>query len=180
MSRIGPLSTTFTAPSGACATSTGIHIVHCDPSNPTDGCTWWAEGPLMPEGADCYPKGFSPSMAPAPYYSPGVCPSGYTAACTSRNTIDTLTETVYTCCPTALGYTYQCIRGPQYYWQTWLPCTISLFGSGTMTFPSATFIDGKRTMVTSLTNTEVGIGAYGIEVRYQAKDFSSSVSYLPT
>ncbi|KAK3312354.1 hypothetical protein B0H66DRAFT_608623 [Apodospora peruviana] len=179
-SLIAPLTTTFTAPV-SCASSTGIHIVACDGGS-GKGCVWWAEGPLVPAASDCYPRSYDPFLGN--YYSPGICPSGYTPACTSRNTLATLTETVYTCCPTALGYTYNCIGTPEFKWQSSLGCTVWLSGSeiapsvsAALTFPSATFIAGQVTKLTSTERTEVGIGAYGIEVHYQAnEDFEISIT----
>lgn len=167
MTSIGPLTTTFTAPA-ACASSTGINIVGCG-----GGCLWWAEGPL--EASECYPSGYNPTLNN--YYSPGICPSGYTPACTSRKSLATLTETVYTCCPTALGITFDCVGTPIYAWQTTLGCTVSFSDStSSFTFTDATYIVSQQTKKTSTARTEVGIGAYGIEVHFQAADFVSPTS----
>jgi len=47
----------------------------------------------------CFPSGWA--VGSANYFSPGLCPSGYTAACSSLNTLpNTAIETVVTCCPT--------------------------------------------------------------------------------
>ena len=167
MTSLGALTTTFEAPA-ACASSTGIHIVGCG-----SGCVWWAEGPL--DVSECYPSSYNPSLDN--YYSPGLCPSGYTPACTSRTSLATLTETIYTCCPTALGYTYRCIGTPDWPWQSSLGCTVYFSDpTSTFTFPDATFITDDETMQTSTARTEVGIGAYGIEVRFQRADFASTTS----
>jgi hypothetical protein len=48
-----------------------------------------------PSTSDCLPSGWALSG----YFSPGICPSGYTIACSSSNSLDLLTETVATCCP---------------------------------------------------------------------------------
>ncbi|KAH6838458.1 hypothetical protein B0I37DRAFT_449538 [Chaetomium sp. MPI-CAGE-AT-0009] len=165
MSSLGALTTAFTAPA-ACASSTGIHIVGCG-----DKCVYWAEGPL--NAGECYPPGFDPS-AGAYYYSPGVCPSGYTPACTLRRTAGQVTETIQTCCPTALGYKYHCDQST-WPWQSTLPCNVYMNDpSSTFDFPTVTSIRDGRTVITSTARTEVGIGAYGIEIRFQAGDFASS------
>lgn len=91
MSNIGPLTTTFTAPS-SCATATGLYQIW-----PSHGTYYYQQGPLLSR-PECYPSGYE--AEPSQYYSPGVCPSGYTAACSSANAVETATETAYTCCPT--------------------------------------------------------------------------------
>ena len=50
-----------------------------------------------PMTSTCYPSGWT--NASTTYYSPGVCPSGYTTACITGNTAGSVTETVATCCP---------------------------------------------------------------------------------
>jgi hypothetical protein len=164
MTSLGALTTAFTAPA-SCAASTGIHIVGCG-----DACIWWAEGPLNAD--DCYPPNYNPSLGN--YYTPGVCPSGYTPGCTSRRTAGQVTETVQTCCPTALGYKYRCVE-PTWPWQNSLGCTVYM-NEATYSFPTVTLIRDGRTVVTSTARTEVGIGAYGVEIRFQATDFGSSSS----
>ncbi|KAF7950167.1 hypothetical protein EAE96_007462 [Botrytis aclada] len=47
------------------------------------------------------PSGFNRETAY--YYSPGVCPMGYSAACSSYSTDSSAIKTIATCCPT--GYT---------------------------------------------------------------------------
>jgi hypothetical protein len=49
----------------------------------------------LPSSSSCFPPGWDVSAI----YSPGKCPMGYTVACSSVNSIGTLTETVATCCP---------------------------------------------------------------------------------
>lgn len=44
----------------------------------------------------CVPSGFVPASA---YYSPGICPSSYTQACSSVIASGSTTETHATCCP---------------------------------------------------------------------------------
>lgn len=53
---------------------------------------------LGPMTSICYPVGWTNTSTT--FYSPGICPSGYTTACISANTANTVTETIATCCPT--------------------------------------------------------------------------------
>lgn len=94
MSNAGPLTTTFTAPS-SCATATGLYQIWSSDSSSYH----YEQGPLATMAA-CFPSGYD-SGAKQQYYSPGLCPSGYTAACSSTEVVSaTATETAYTCCPT--------------------------------------------------------------------------------
>ncbi|KAJ4421136.1 hypothetical protein N0V82_003900 [Gnomoniopsis sp. IMI 355080] len=169
MTNLGALTTTFSAPS-SCASSTGISIVGCG-----DGCVWWAEGPVdLTSSYPCYPSFYNPTLSH--YYSPGVCPSGYTAACQSITKSSTVTETVQTCCPTALGYDYGCVV-PTWPWQSFLGCTVyeSTTVANYFDFPTVTSVDDNSTThTTSTARSELGIGAYGVEVRWQATDFVST------
>jgi hypothetical protein len=51
-----------------------------------------------PQTSDCLPSGWQPTSQ---YFSPGLCPSGYLIACSTVVSIDALTETQATCCPTS-------------------------------------------------------------------------------
>lgn len=51
-----------------------------------------------PVSDSCYPSNFNPVSTA--YYSPAMCPSGYSAAKTETLTIESLTETKHVCCPT--------------------------------------------------------------------------------
>ncbi|KAI0402873.1 hypothetical protein F4802DRAFT_574105, partial [Xylaria palmicola] len=59
----------------------------------------YSEAPL--EQTTCYPGSYS--ALTQQYYSPGLCPSGFIAACQSTNRAGTVEETVLTCCPTYVG-----------------------------------------------------------------------------
>jgi len=52
-----------------------------------------------PTPTECYPKGWQPVSTF--YFSPGICPSGFTTACTTSliSSSGQVTETVATCCP---------------------------------------------------------------------------------
>lgn len=95
MSNVGPLTTTFTAPA-SCTTATGLYQIWNDA-----GTYRYEQGPLATMSG-CFPDGYGASLSR--YYSPGLCPSGYTAACSSTDAVvsatATATETAFTCCPT--------------------------------------------------------------------------------
>src|SRR5436305_15222935 len=90
------LTTQFTPPSSCLATSAFYQIWTSVCASPLITCDMELFG--VPDITGCFPPGYTPSLDF--YYSPGVCPSGYTPACTSFNTVSSLIETIYTCCPT--------------------------------------------------------------------------------
>lgn len=84
------LTTTFTRP--ASCTQTGIMYF------PIDERRYFLLQGEPAVSTECYPSGYSPERTA--FYSPGICPSGYTTACSALETSETVTETLYTCCPT--------------------------------------------------------------------------------
>jgi hypothetical protein len=92
MTVVGPLTTRFRAPSSCTAVPTQIYQVWSASESS------YIEGPLFTQGSDCFPSGYDP--APTNYYSPGACPHGYTAACSSLASVSAETETAVICCPT--------------------------------------------------------------------------------
>jgi hypothetical protein len=92
MSILGPLTTTFTPPSSCISSMSDVFYQILAPSA-FDGLLY---GPL---GAVCFPSGYQDIRRV--YYSPGLfCPVGYETACISFDSMDIVTETVVTCCPT--------------------------------------------------------------------------------
>ena len=92
---VGSLTTTFTPPSSCLAAISTIGW-----SSEGDGGFFFA-GPYTTSG--CMPPNFQ--FASTAYYSPGICPDGYTTACSSLNIIGAVSETVVTCCPTCVSPT---------------------------------------------------------------------------
>ncbi|KAI1464900.1 uncharacterized protein F4812DRAFT_144237 [Daldinia caldariorum] len=88
MTNLGPLTTAY-QPQG-----TGCHSIHV--GSTTDG-VWLQYGTT----SGCLPSNFR--RYDGYYYSPGVCPEGYTYACTAGVALGTSSATVATCCPS--GYT---------------------------------------------------------------------------
>ncbi|KAI2604595.1 hypothetical protein GGR54DRAFT_644408 [Hypoxylon sp. NC1633] len=92
MSNLGPLTTIFT-PTGPDCTSSFIGLV--------DDNLWLQYGVGAAASHACLPTGFIPFESY--FYSPGICPSGYTSACQAQSSPSTGTasQTEATCCPSA-------------------------------------------------------------------------------
>ncbi|KAI1366215.1 hypothetical protein F5Y08DRAFT_337796 [Xylaria arbuscula] len=89
MTNLGPLTTTFT-PQGPDCSST---FLGRDSTN-----QWLQYGIGGSSSSACYPDDFRP--LDVYYYSPGICPSGYTTACTAQVALSgNKFEDQYTCCP---------------------------------------------------------------------------------
>ncbi|KAH6714058.1 hypothetical protein BKA61DRAFT_55400 [Leptodontidium sp. MPI-SDFR-AT-0119] len=107
----------------------------------------------------CFPSGWATNSMS--YFSPGICPYGYTSACSTLGFLPTITsgETTVICCPS--GYTCG----------TWPPpwvCTSSFIG-----FPSTTldlFTTGSKFG---------GANAFSVQIRFQATDFVSTTNLGP-
>ncbi|RYP29462.1 hypothetical protein DL767_006731 [Monosporascus sp. MG133] len=164
MSRIGALTTTFTPPA-ACATSTGLYLVGCG-----EDCSYHAKGPL--ETTTCYPSAYDPHISSG-YYSPGICPSGYTEACSRAESVGTVTEWAYTCCPSVESNFYSCLATAWLEWDLTLGCQISM-SSGTFTLfdITATELNGQMSAQSSTVGNDFRINAHAIEIRRQATDAS--------
>ncbi|KAI6084812.1 hypothetical protein F4821DRAFT_242008 [Hypoxylon rubiginosum] len=92
MTNLGPLTTIFT-PSGTDCTSTFLGFV--------DDNGWIQYGVGGGASSACLPTSFKPFASY--FYSPGICPSGYTSACQAQisPSTGTASETEATCCPSA-------------------------------------------------------------------------------
>ncbi|KAI7781087.1 hypothetical protein LA080_015207 [Diaporthe eres] len=168
MSNAGPLTTTFTAPS-SCTTATGLYQIW-----PETERYYYEQGPLGSR-TECFPSGYDAS--PSQYYSPGLCPSGYTPACSSTDIVSsTATETAYTCCPTAAAYTCAGTIDGLDASETHLGCTTTF--EGNIVIAQITAISGGSTsLIQSTTESAgVGIGANSIAVRFRSGDFNSHVA----
>ncbi|KAL2135613.1 hypothetical protein VTI74DRAFT_7760 [Chaetomium olivicolor] len=157
MTAVGPLTTTFRAPSSCTTTTPQLYQIWSGTASS------YVEGPLFTSDSDCFPSGYDP--APTNYYSPGWCPYGYTAACSSLSPARTETETAVICCPTYLSYTCQAglLQQPT------VACTTSW--SGALGVLGVTVVRGGKvgsaTLVSETANT---ITAYGIQVRFKSGD----------
>jgi len=171
MVHLGALTTIFTPPAkcGAPERADVIRVMGCGQPS----CGYWLAGGRTDDGEiDCFPSNYNPTTGN--YYSPApFCPDGFSVACTTTNKIDSVSETVYTCCPTtALGYKFTCTSHPAY---RGLPCHITFPATDT----SRTFynlvvqnspVPDTTWTVDTTTMRDAMLWAYGVEVRFQAQD----------
>ncbi|KAI0882651.1 uncharacterized protein GGS22DRAFT_169991 [Annulohypoxylon maeteangense] len=157
---LGALTTTFTPPAD-CTASSALYWVN------TASTFYWLHG--QPGQSSCFPDSYSPYQNQ--YYSPGVCPVGYTRACESISTGgDNSFTTRATCCPQG---NYVCASTSSSYSYPWGPTLgcMSVYRVNTQT--SFTTIDGTIAggetagTVTSL-RAPGTIMAYGVVVQNSA------------
>ncbi|KAI3318447.1 hypothetical protein HD806DRAFT_540297 [Xylariaceae sp. AK1471] len=174
MTNLGPLTTTFT-PSGADCSSTFIAYVYRN--------EWLQYGVGGAASSACLPTNFNPYESH--YYSPGLCPSGYTSACSAEVSFSTRSalETEATCCPSAYLCHEDRSDDPFGCWS----CFIEPRTFAASAFFFSTDSAGVTTKISFGTTTEVWstncIRAYGPIVRRVAGDISSvtsSTSSSPT
>ncbi|KAK4155256.1 hypothetical protein C8A00DRAFT_31968 [Chaetomidium leptoderma] len=158
MTVVGPLTTTFRAPSSCTTATPQIYQVRSGTESS------YVEGPLFTPDSDCFPSGYDP--APTNYYSPGWCPYGYTAACSSLASVSTETETAVICCPTHFGYSCLASTSPG---QPSLGCTTT-WEAALAVLGVTVVTDGKVGTTTVVSEASNGITAYGIQVRFKSGD----------
>ncbi|KAH6689648.1 hypothetical protein F5X68DRAFT_260300 [Plectosphaerella plurivora] len=114
---------------------------------------------------ECYPKGFIPVSTS--YYSPGICPSAYTVACSSTMLEEGREITAHVCCPDRY-WQYTCPsdnaaaelkKAP---WLSTLGCWSSLTTTGVRVVTKAGF--GSNEIVTTTLSKGI-FGAHAINVR---------------
>jgi hypothetical protein len=93
---IAPLPTTFT-PASSCLGDNNIWQIFFE-----SDLYYFMQGPPSDLNLGCLPPSYGDSEYT--FYYPGICPSGYTAACTSVKSLGTYTATVQICCPTRLVF----------------------------------------------------------------------------
>ncbi|KAJ5914858.1 hypothetical protein N7504_003741 [Penicillium tannophilum] len=159
------LTTTFTPPAD-CFTDS-YHIQWWDGVNyytPVSATyTWWWVSLGARDWSTCFPSDFA--SATTSYFSPGLCPSGYTAAGLTELSLDSNIETRATCCPS--GYNAQ--TGDGWPWYSSNPCTSSNTNSDSV------YVYTVNGAVTSETGT-FGIQGKGVSIRWQSTDFVSATS----
>lgn len=166
---LGPLTTVFTAPL-SCSQSALFMYDDFDCAGST---TSILRGPVdTAPAAHCFPPSLNDAAGrPGAYYSPGICPQGYTAACTSINRhASPEPETALTCCPDAgHGLSYECSVGSEWSWGL---CHAALGGE------TATLTDLKTvkcgSSVADMEDFEWdGVAqAQSIQVRFRRRDLS--------
>ncbi|KAL1854845.1 hypothetical protein VTK73DRAFT_8682 [Phialemonium thermophilum] len=162
---IPTLTTTFT-PAPSCTVDIYAFPdtdIACVAGSSAVPCLFNHLGPTTSSSA-CFPSGFSPSSAA--YYSPGVCPVGYTAACSDVNGDGSDAETTATCCPEG----YSCQTGSDWPWYSTDKCSRAYPASITVVITSSQPGVGLVT----LTNSGAGVNAFGLEIRYHSSDFATA------
>ncbi|KAH8647798.1 hypothetical protein BX600DRAFT_518213 [Xylariales sp. PMI_506] len=150
MSNLGVLTTTFSPPSSCLSSFSDLYY--------TLSGAALAVGPISTDG--CFPDDFVPGSAH--YYSPGVCPLGYTSACAYLNSIGSATETIVTCCPTSL----YCNTAPGHSWETQMICESAITS---LAGPFTVVNNGVTSSTVSMTFSNGGaVNAYGYVIRYQS------------
>ncbi|MCJ1461625.1 hypothetical protein MMC07_000222 [Pseudocyphellaria aurata] len=125
---------------------------------------------LGPMSSNCYPQGWTNSTTAV--YSPGICPAGYTTACISAITANTVTETVATCCPS----NFRC--GSQ---ETALGCQSSIDGGQqTQLITVVKTDDFSKIAKTEYEVIGGNMNAYGIQIRFQATDLQHTTTTSST
>ncbi|KAL2179965.1 uncharacterized protein P884DRAFT_275548 [Thermothelomyces heterothallicus CBS 202.75] len=159
MTVVGPLTTTFRAPSSCTTTSPQVYQIW------SASHSRYVEGPLFTSGSiDCFPSGYDP--APTNYYSPGWCPHGYTTACSSLASARRTTETAVICCPTNFRYT---CRASALSNGHSIGCTTAW--TNAMAVLGVTVVkNGEVRTTTVVSETSNAITAYGIQVRFKSND----------
>jgi hypothetical protein len=97
MTNIGPLTTVYTPPA-SCTRSTGWYKsfeTTVNEAGETDAVYFDYRGPISID--ECLPPGFNAETRD--YYSPGVCPSAYTSACSRPGDFANPSLTKVICCP---------------------------------------------------------------------------------
>ncbi|ROT38038.1 hypothetical protein SODALDRAFT_379267 [Sodiomyces alkalinus F11] len=122
----------------------------------------------------CYPRDYIPVSTS--YYSPGVCPSNYTVACSSTLMEANTPVTAYVCCP-AVYWQWSCPpddptsilrRSP---WLTTLGCWSSLSETTVRVMTEAKI--GSNEVITTTMSSGL-LGAHAINVRFREGDFLMS------
>ncbi len=93
---LGPLTKAFTPPASCL---TGLFEI-----TSVGQFDYFQSGALTT--GSCFPPGYK--EARSNFFSPGVCPQGFTSACSSLNIIGSLTETAVTCCPSYVAVPTPC------------------------------------------------------------------------
>ncbi|KAK8033947.1 hypothetical protein PG991_003345 [Apiospora marii] len=169
---LGPLTTVFTAPL-SCSQSALFMYDDFDCAGST---TSILRGPVDTDPtAHCFPPSVNATAAagrPGAYYSPGICPQGYTAACTSINRqASPEPET---------GLSYRCSVGSEWSWGL---CYAAL-GGATATLTDLKTVKCGSSMAATQDFRWDGVAqAKSIQVRFRRQDvglFNTTRQAQPT
>ncbi|KAI0872762.1 hypothetical protein GGS24DRAFT_466392 [Hypoxylon argillaceum] len=163
MSNLGALITTFTPAPNCTSIISGIVHTETVTTNGSTTSTTYKYHSLGPENTvPCFPPAFR--IGSDIFYSPGVCPQGWTSACGSIEVAGTVTETRATCCP--LGYTCETPPPSTVTWST-LSCISSAISVLNVTVPD---VANQQSMVVEL---QPIINEAAVNVRWQESDFAA-------
>ncbi|KAH7137800.1 hypothetical protein EDB81DRAFT_901486 [Dactylonectria macrodidyma] len=158
---VGSLTTTFT-PAASCVSS--LTDIYADEYGAMYG------GPLTTDG--CFPAHYAYALTN--YYSPGICPDGYTTACSSTTPVGegSAVETVVTCCPSNFDCNPKIVNG----WESTMGCS-SAWADG-ISFPTVTIVttSGTDLVPDSTTSMDQPFGAlnvFSVQIRFRDGDFHS-------
>ncbi|KAI0452433.1 hypothetical protein F5B21DRAFT_336396 [Xylaria acuta] len=174
MGNLGPLPTNFALATNCASELDDIYMFHTL-VNVQQGLAYYLlQGPS--DQTTCYPSGYAANTEQ--YYSPGRCPTGFTAPCRSTNRAGTVEETVLTCCPT--GGNYICQTNIRHPWETTQGCMSTITTSSELVVSEVSNQITSRVTSTFGVDGDDAVNAYSIQVRYQSTDFISSLSSSST
>ncbi|KAI0443959.1 hypothetical protein F4803DRAFT_561300 [Xylaria telfairii] len=165
LTNLGPLPTNFAVNSNCARDLNDVYKYYTTPGS----SYFLLQGPV--EQTSCYPSSYTANSKQ--YYSPALCPTGFTSACESHNSVGTMDETVVRCCPTQSKFV--CRTQVTYDWEETLGCVNPQDPATTTTWTVSQVSDGQ-TSLTTYTSAIGGVNAYQIQVGFQSTDFASSTT----
>ncbi|KAH7376704.1 hypothetical protein B0T11DRAFT_23508 [Plectosphaerella cucumerina] len=156
MTNIGPLTTVYTPPA-SCTRSTGWYKsfeTTVNDAGETEAVYFDYRGPISID--DCLPPGFNAETRD--YYSPGVCPSAYTSACSRPGDFANPSLTKVICCPSGT-VSFGCQSNLDVNHK----CGYSV-STGEGVLDPLTVIESGSVFITVSTVSEGYIHAFGVEV----------------
>ncbi|KAH9893078.1 hypothetical protein F4778DRAFT_784535 [Xylariomycetidae sp. FL2044] len=192
---VGSLTSTFYPP--AACVSHGLQVIMFRSGTSQDDYHYYltvGPGAAGLGTASCFPSSQFPSSGN--YYSPGICPSGYSAACTltGGNADGNSPGSTVTCCRAA-SFSLACnTQSVGVDWGVFADCTtqaptLTVAQSVIGAVPTFKLTDSSRDLAGNLILTNAVVNGYGIEVRWQQTDeallfgtaqSSSGLSSIPT
>ncbi|KLU87015.1 hypothetical protein MAPG_06021 [Magnaporthiopsis poae ATCC 64411] len=164
---IGPLTAPFTPLAGCLEQIYGTASTETR-GTATTGHKWHILGGTS--AGNCYPQSFV--AGPTAFYSPGICPSGWTMASTTAEVVQTLTESRAVYCPS--GYRYNpapssesSLASLPYHSSPQWPTAV------TLRVPD---VENLRSIQTTLTDVMIEVHATPIYIRFAQSQSATSTS----
>ncbi|KAI0016519.1 hypothetical protein F4780DRAFT_758880 [Xylariomycetidae sp. FL0641] len=167
---LGPLTTSFSPPTDCFQSNVNVARVGTGSTN-----NYFFTAGAAPLQSSCFPSAGCPAYSE--YYSPGVCPSGYSWACSDRSTASvSVVEMMAHCCPTFSDF--KCNTGTFSFdnWGVIADCT-AITDAVALSPTIASLIENP--IAPNASRNAAGdvviagnlvINAYGIQVRWQQTD----------